>query len=86
MADDGRMDKMFNNIRPKYDLVGAFLGRQSLRENWWRCSLHRRGQSARAQGRRKVAGGAWISLPGGTPSGRRDPRSCLGSAGRPRLL
>jgi hypothetical protein len=30
----------------------------------------------------KVAGGAWISLSGGTPSGRRDPRSCLGS-GRP---
>jgi hypothetical protein len=29
-----------------------------------------------------VAGGAWISLPGGTPSGRRDPRWCLGS-GRP---
>jgi hypothetical protein len=40
------------------------------------------GRSARAQGRRKIAGGAWISLPGGTPSGRRDPRSCLGS-GRP---
>ena len=34
------------------------------------------------RGRRKVAGGAWISLPGGTPSGRRDPRGCLGS-GRP---
>jgi hypothetical protein len=32
--------------------------------------------------RQKVAGDAWISLPGGTPSGRRDPRSCLGS-GRP---
>jgi hypothetical protein len=30
----------------------------------------------------EVAGGAWISLPGGTPSGRRDPRWCLGS-GRP---
>jgi hypothetical protein len=29
-----------------------------------------------------VVGGAWISLPGGTPSGRRDPRWCLGS-GRP---
>jgi hypothetical protein len=42
----------------------------------------RAGRSARAQGRRKIAGGAWISLPGGTPSGRRDPRSCLGS-GRP---
>jgi hypothetical protein len=40
------------------------------------------GRSTRAQGRRKIAGGAWISLPGGTPSGRRDPRSCLGS-GRP---
>jgi hypothetical protein len=40
------------------------------------------GRSARAQGRRKIAGGAWISLPRGTPSGRRDPRSCLGS-GRP---
>jgi hypothetical protein len=44
------------------------------------------GWSARAQGAAKVAGGAWISLPGGTPSGRRDPRGCLGSAGRPRLL
>jgi hypothetical protein len=42
----------------------------------------RAGRSARAQGRRKITGGAWISLPGGTPSGRRDPRSCLGS-GRP---
>jgi hypothetical protein len=40
------------------------------------------GRSARAQGAAKVAGGTWISLPGGTPSGRRDPRSCLGS-GRP---
>jgi hypothetical protein len=40
------------------------------------------GRSARAQGRRKIAGGAWISLLGGTPSGRRDPRSCPGS-GRP---
>jgi hypothetical protein len=40
------------------------------------------GRSARAQGRRKITGGAWISLPGGTPSGRRDPRGCLGS-GRP---
>jgi hypothetical protein len=30
----------------------------------------------------EVTGGAWISLPGGTPSGRRDPRWCLGS-GRP---
>jgi hypothetical protein len=40
------------------------------------------GRSARVQGRRKIAGGAWISLPGGTPSGRRDTRSCLGS-GKP---
>jgi hypothetical protein len=39
----------------------------------------RAGRSARAQGRRKIADSAWISLPGGTPSGRRDPRSCLGS-------
>jgi hypothetical protein len=37
-------------------------------------------------GAAKVIGGAWISLPGGTPSGRRDPRCRLGSAGRPRLL
>jgi hypothetical protein len=42
----------------------------------------RAGRSARAQGRQRIAGGAWISLPGGTPSGRRDPRSCIGS-GRP---
>jgi hypothetical protein len=40
------------------------------------------GRSARAQGRRKIADDAWISLPGGTPSGSRDPRLCLGS-GRP---
>jgi hypothetical protein len=33
----------------------------------------RAGRSARAQGRRKIVGGAWISLPGGTPSGRRNP-------------
>jgi hypothetical protein len=26
------------------------------------------------RGAAKVAGGTWISLPGGTPSGRRDPR------------
>jgi hypothetical protein len=32
------------------------------------------GRSARVQGAAKVAGGAWISLPRGTPSGRRDPR------------
>jgi hypothetical protein len=37
-------------------------------------------------GATEVAGGAWISLSGGTPSGRRDPRCCLGLAGRPRLL
>jgi hypothetical protein len=30
-------------------------------------------------GAAKVAGGAWISLPEETPSGRRDPRGCLGS-------
>jgi hypothetical protein len=42
----------------------------------------RAGRSARARGRRMIADSAWISLPGGTPSGRRDPRSCLGS-GRP---
>jgi hypothetical protein len=41
------------------------------------------GQTVRAcAGAAKVAGGAWISLPGGTPSGRRDPRGFLGS-GRP---
>jgi hypothetical protein len=41
------------------------------------------GRTVRAcAGAAKVAGGAWISLPGGTPSGRKDPRSCLGS-GRP---
>jgi hypothetical protein len=45
------------------------------------------GRTVRAcAGAAKVAGVAWISLPGGTPSGRRDPRCCLGSAGRPRLL
>jgi hypothetical protein len=33
-------------------------------------------------GATEFAGGAWISLPGGTPSGRRDPRPCLGT-GRP---
>jgi hypothetical protein len=36
----------------------------------------------RAQGRRKSPAAAWISLPRGTPSGRRDPRGCLG-LGRP---
>jgi hypothetical protein len=40
----------------------------------------RAGRSARTQGWRKIAGGAWISLPGGTPSGRRDPGGCLGSS------
>jgi hypothetical protein len=40
------------------------------------------GRSARTQRRRKSPAAAWISLPGGTPSGRRDPRGCLGS-GRP---
>jgi hypothetical protein len=36
-------------------------------------------------GAAKVAGDAWISLPGGIPSGRRDPRCCLVSVslGRP---
>jgi hypothetical protein len=34
----------------------------------------------------RFAGGAWILLPGGTPSGRRDPRCCLGSADQPRHL
>jgi hypothetical protein len=32
------------------------------------------GRSARTQRRRKSSAAAWISLPGGTPSGRRDPR------------
>jgi hypothetical protein len=32
------------------------------------------GRSARTQRRRKSPAAAWISLPGGTPSGRRDPR------------
>jgi hypothetical protein len=41
------------------------------------------GRTVRAcTGAAKVVGGAWISLPGGTPSGRRDPRGCLDS-GRP---
>jgi hypothetical protein len=44
------------------------------------------GRSARTQRRRKSPAAAWISLPGGTPSGKRDPRWCLGSAGRPRLF
>ena len=37
------------------------------------CPAEQAGRSARAQGAAKVAGGAWISLLGGTPSGRRDP-------------
>jgi hypothetical protein len=45
-----------------------------------------RPDSRACAGAAKVADGAWISLPGGTPSGRRDPRCCLGSASRPRLL
>jgi hypothetical protein len=40
------------------------------------------GRSARAQGRRKIVDGVWISLTGGTPSERRDTKSGLGS-GRP---
>jgi hypothetical protein len=45
------------------------------------------GRTVRAcAGAAEVTGGAWISLLGGTPSGRRDPRCCLGSTGRPRLL
>jgi hypothetical protein len=39
------------------------------------------GRSVRAQGAAKVAGGAWISHPGGTSSRRRDLRCCLGSGG-----
>jgi hypothetical protein len=76
-------------------IVNTFLGRQSLNTNQRRCSLRRGGrsaawrkakvscltvgQSARAQGRQKIVDSAWISLPGGTLSGRRDPKSCLGS-------
>jgi hypothetical protein len=45
------------------------------------CGLGPDGPRVRRDGGRSPAG-AWISLPGGTPSGRRDPRSCLGS-GRP---
>jgi hypothetical protein len=54
---------------------------QGLRFPAWRPDgpRPRGGRSTRAQGRRKIAGGAWISLLGGTPSGRRDPRGCLGS-------
>jgi hypothetical protein len=37
-------------------------------------------------GAAEFTGGAWISLSGGTPSGRRELRCCLGSAGRPKLL
>jgi hypothetical protein len=32
----------------------------------------------------KVGDGAWISLPGGIPLGRRDPRCCIDLVGRPR--
>jgi hypothetical protein len=80
----------------------TFFGCQTLNKNQRRCSLHRgrwsatwcrarvscptARRSARTQRAAKVAGGAWISLPGGTSSGRRDPRCCLGSADRPRLL
>jgi hypothetical protein len=42
----------------------------------------RAGRSAHVQGRRRITGSACISLPGGIPSGSRDPRWCLGS-GRP---
>jgi hypothetical protein len=45
------------------------------------------GRTVRAcAGAAEVTGGARISLPGGTPSGSRDPRCCLGSAGQPRLV
>jgi hypothetical protein len=61
--------------------VDAFLERQTLNKNrggalWsgadgpWPGA----GRSARTQRRRKSPAAAWISLPGGTPSGRRDPR------------
>jgi hypothetical protein len=73
--------------------VDTFSGANHYNKNRRRCSLHRRGRSV-ARGRTvracagaaKVTGGAWISLPRGTPFGRRDPRCCLGSAGQPRLL
>jgi hypothetical protein len=83
-AIEGRFDRsrcvVPSGVAKKY--VDAFSERQILKKNPRRCSLVKRGRSARAQGRRKIAGDAWISLPGGTPSGRRDPRGCLGS-GRP---
>jgi hypothetical protein len=44
------------------------------------------GWSARAQGRRSSPNSTWISLPGGTPSGRKDPRVVLGLASYPRCL
>jgi hypothetical protein len=87
-----------SHVRPFWmyvwmQLVGAFLGHRSLRENRWQCSLHRRRRSAARDrtvhacaGAVKITGDAWISLSGGTQSGRRDHRCCLGSAGRPRLL
>jgi hypothetical protein len=37
-------------------------------------------------GAAEFADGAWISLPGGTPSGGRDPMCCPDSADRPRHL
>jgi hypothetical protein len=40
------------------------------------------GRSARVQRRRSSPNNTCISLPGGTPSGRRNPRGCLG-IGRP---
>jgi hypothetical protein len=46
-----------------------------------------RGRTVRAcAGAVEFVGGTWISLQGGTPSGRRDPRLRLGSAGHPRHL
>jgi hypothetical protein len=85
---DGSKRVFPSGVAKKY--VDTLLGRQSLNTNQRQCSLVRRGwsatwrearvscltagRSARAQGRRKIAGGAWISLSGGTPSGRRDSR------------
>jgi hypothetical protein len=65
--------------------VDTFWGAKHFNKNQRRCSLVRRyrearvpcltaGRSARTQGRQRIVGGIWISLPGGTPSGRRDPR------------
>jgi hypothetical protein len=45
------------------------------------------GRTVRAcVGAAEFTDGVWISLPGETPSGRRDPKCCLGSTDRPRLL